>query len=106
MSTHRDDHEIYNDFSASTPHAADRYLPAETAFDDYFGKANPDPSMPGAHYFEFGYGDSAFFVWDARSYRSANGDEDKEGKTMLGAEQKQVFFDWLARVSFICFCFL
>lgn len=69
-----------------------------TAFQTYLGLANPDPVTPDVHYFEFQHGDAAFFVWDTRSYRSANHAVDDEEKTMLGEQQKTVFFDWLARV--------
>ncbi|KAI5479069.1 alkaline phosphatase D [Pseudohyphozyma bogoriensis] len=92
-----DDHEIFNDFSASTPQ--ERYPPASKAYIDYFGAANPDSAIEDTHYYDFRHGDAAFFVMDARSYRSANHDVDEEGKTMLGAKQKEVFFDWLAEVN-------
>jgi hypothetical protein len=44
-------------------------------------------------------GDSAFFVWDTRRYRSDNAAEDDESKTMLGLKQREDFYDWVARVS-------
>lgn len=43
-------------------------------------------------------GDSAFFVWDTRRYRSDNAAEDDESKTMLGLKQREDFYDWVARV--------
>lgn len=43
-------------------------------------------------------GDSAFFVWDTRRYRSDNALEDTDDKTMLGQEQREAFFDWVSRV--------
>ncbi|KAK4704478.1 alkaline phosphatase D, partial [Phenoliferia sp. Uapishka_3] len=97
-----DDHELFNDYSASVAEKhPDFYGPATTAFKHYLGGVNPDPAEPGAHYYDFRHGDSAFFVWDLRSYRSANGMEDSEGKTMLGEKQKEVFFDWLAKVRLL-----
>lgn len=95
-----DDHEIFNDWSeaTSTKHP-ERYAPALTAFGHYLGGANPDPVEPDVRYFDFRHGDAAFFVWDTRSYRSANKADDGEDKTMLGERQKVVFFDWLAKVN-------
>lgn len=91
-----DDHEVFNDFSSSE--SDPRFAPANSAFHHYLGEANYDPSIPGANYFDFQYGDSAFFVWDTRRYRSENFEVDDESKTMLGDQQKEVFFDWLAKV--------
>lgn len=62
------------------------------------GHSNPTPAEVGENYFEYQYGDSAFFVWDTRKFRSENGAEDVEGKTMLGERQKEVFIDWLRKV--------
>ncbi|KAJ1985252.1 hypothetical protein H4R33_004115 [Dimargaris cristalligena] len=50
-------------------------------------------------YFDFEYGDVAFFVMDARRYRSHIRQPDSANKTMLGAEQKQYLFDWLRAVN-------
>ncbi|KAL8286840.1 hypothetical protein RQP46_003846 [Phenoliferia psychrophenolica] len=95
-----DDHEIFNDFSASV--ASDhpeRFPPASVAYDHYLGNVNPDPIKEDVRYFKFQHGDAAFFVLDTRSYRSANGAPDDEEKTMLGERQKVVFLDWLAKVN-------
>lgn len=63
-----DDHEIINDFDGSE---SDPVLqPAMQAFDDYMGSANPNPIELGVKYYEYRYGDAAFFVMDTRSYRS------------------------------------
>lgn len=91
-----DDHEIANDFSHSE--FDPRFPPANKAWVDYVGSVNPDPAVPGQNYFEFQHGDAAFFVWDVRRFRSPNEAEDNEDKIMLGEKQKQVFFDWAARV--------
>ena len=94
-----DDHEIYNDFSASVASAhPERFGPASVAYDHYLGNVNPDPVKADVRYFNFQHGDAAFFVWDTRSYRSANSAPDDEDKTMLGERQKVVFLDWLAKV--------
>lgn len=97
-----DDHEIFNDYSSND--SDPRFAPANSAYHNYLGDANYQPSVPGANYFNFTYGDSAFFVWDTRRYRSENADVDDESKTMLGEKQKEVFFDWLAKVRSPPFC--
>ncbi|GAA6049009.1 hypothetical protein JCM3770_005437 [Rhodotorula araucariae] len=92
-----DDHEILNDYSSNVSSPA--YAPAMQAYQDYVGAANYDPHEPGVHYYDFRVGDSAFFVWDTRSYRSDNAKDDDERKTMLGDKQREAFFDWATRVN-------
>ncbi|GAA5859315.1 hypothetical protein JCM8547_001980 [Rhodosporidiobolus lusitaniae] len=94
-----DDHEIYNDFAAneSSPY----FAPANKAYQTYLGNANPDAiaGHEGENYYEYNVGDSAFFVWDTRKFRSDNANDDDETKTMLGEKQTEAFFDWAARVN-------
>ena len=92
-----DDHEIYNDFDSNVTDPA--FAPANSAYNNYLGAANPDPIDPGTNYYEFRHGDAAFFVWDTRTYRSPDGAEDDEDKTMLGLRQREVFLNWAARVN-------
>ncbi|KAM0754931.1 Metallo-dependent phosphatase [Meredithblackwellia eburnea MCA 4105] len=111
-----DDHESFNDWSESVAlKHPERFPPAQTAYETYLGQANPAPSVGdtdstsatmgedeggrGVHYYDFRYGDAAFFVWDTRSFRSANKAVDDDSKTMLGERQKVVFLDWLAKVN-------
>jgi alkaline phosphatase D len=115
-----DDHEIRNDFSSST--SDEHFGPANEAFQNYLGQGNPPPTplalspLSGAlqpflnafsspaepvapvNYFEYRYADAAFFVLDARAYRSENLLV-SEDKTMLGPEQMEVFMEWIARVN-------
>ncbi|KAK4058377.1 hypothetical protein OIO90_000535 [Microbotryomycetes sp. JL221] len=93
-----DDHEIVNDFDAGLEDN-EVLEPALQAFDNYMGSVNPDPIEQGVKYYEYRYGDAAFFVFDTRSYRSRDAADDDESKTMLGQRQKEAFFDWLARVN-------
>ena len=72
---------------------------AHPSYDAYLGNGNPSPSLPNRNYYSFQYGDSAFFVWDARRYRSRNEAVDNEHKTMLGPHQKAEFLEWLAAVN-------
>lgn len=43
---------------------------ASRAYDIYNGQANPDSKTNGTYYYDFRYGDTAFFVLDTRRYRS------------------------------------
>ncbi|GAA5838395.1 hypothetical protein JCM11251_004924 [Rhodosporidiobolus azoricus] len=116
MVTIYDDHEIYNDFAAneSSPY----FAPANEAYQTYLGEANPDAQLghEGESYYDFrgqcweadkgisafivdSVGDSSFFVWDTRKFRSDNANDDDEVKTMLGEKQKEAFLEWAARVN-------
>ncbi|GAA98614.1 hypothetical protein E5Q_05301 [Mixia osmundae IAM 14324] len=103
-----DDHEIANDYageSKDTPHFQD----ANHAYVAYNGEPNYDTVSDASsllnsdaeksNYYWFRHGDAAFFVLDARRYRSANEAEDDEQKTMLGEKQKRVFKEWLTAVN-------
>ncbi|KAJ2161235.1 hypothetical protein GGF46_001663 [Coemansia sp. RSA 552] len=93
-----DDHEIKNNWhrQEQAPMGS-----AMTAYDEYNGRANPEPAVPGASYYNFTHGNVAFYAWDTRRYRtqwetaSSNGPE----HTMLGREQKQHFVQWLHDVN-------
>lgn len=89
-----DDHELANDWSASTPQQY-LYPWAKNAFDEYFGALNSDPIAPDGVQYIYDAGDIEFFVLDTRTYRSANFAPDDASKTMLGAAQKQALKDWL-----------
>jgi alkaline phosphatase D len=45
-------------------------LNASRAYEIYNGQANPDSKTDGVYYYDFRYGDTAFFVMDTRRYRS------------------------------------
>lgn len=103
-----DDHEIFNDFSANT--SSPMFAPATAAFRSYLGAGNPtisssllsgisDLATEPINYFDYQYGDAAFFFLDTRAYRSPNSMPDEDGKTMLGEKQKQAFFEWVDKVS-------
>lgn len=66
-----DDHDLgQNDIDTGENNPV--FAPAKEAYLDYFGDANPEPVEPGVSYYEYRYGDSAFFVLDTRAYRSPN----------------------------------
>lgn len=103
-----DDHEIFNDFSANT--SSPMFAPATAAFHSYLGAGNPtispsllseisDLATEPINYFDYQYGDAAFFFLDTRAYRSPNSMPDEDGKTMLGEKQRQAFFEWVDKVN-------
>lgn len=50
------------------------------------------------YYYDFRYGDVAFFVMDTRRYRSDVFDEDLSSRTMLGDQQLTALYNWLGKV--------
>ncbi|KAL1917993.1 uncharacterized protein VTP21DRAFT_3259 [Calcarisporiella thermophila] len=92
-----DDHEILNNWSSQDD---DPMPSAMKAFWEYQGETNANLTRnDGVAYFEYSYGDIGFFFLDTRRYRSPSRDPDDAQKTMLGAEQKRVFKEWVARVN-------
>lgn len=94
-----DDHEVLNNFSGEEARATGRYQNAISPFENYHAAANYDPIHKNHYYYDFKYGDVAFFVMDTRKHRTpyANvsaGDE----ATMLGDRQLRAFHSWLGRV--------
>ncbi|CAE6535837.1 unnamed protein product [Rhizoctonia solani] len=65
-----DDHEFINNFGANGNDLTSPYLNASRAYEIYNGQANPDAKTKGVYYYDFRYGDTAFFVMDTRRYRS------------------------------------
>ncbi|KAN0061175.1 hypothetical protein ACQY0O_006910 [Thecaphora frezii] len=97
-----DDHEVVNNWSGNTADGStlESFPPANTAWKEYVGLANPDPLEEGENYYTFRYGGSAaFFVMDTRKHRSHHETEDDEDKTMLGEKQKDAFLQWLGAVN-------
>ncbi|KAJ2685730.1 hypothetical protein IWW39_004080 [Coemansia spiralis] len=93
-----DDHEIMNNWHAGD---APPMGSALAAYNEYNGLANP-PSPTNRAYYNFTYGDIAFYAWDTRRYRSRWETENEVGRsraTMLGKEQKVHFTQWLAAAN-------
>ncbi|KAG6910883.1 hypothetical protein DXG01_006566 [Tephrocybe rancida] len=93
-----DDHEagFINNFGASGNDSTPPYQNASGAFSLYNSNANFDPISPGEHYYEFRYGDAAFFVMDTRKHRTEMG---TSNRTMLGDAQLASLHEWLSRVN-------
>lgn len=98
-----DDHEIINNFSGAGNDSTLPYPSASDAFQIYNANGNPSPPLSTKsldhtpYYYDFHYGDVAFFVMDTRRYRSFPNDPSEE-KTMLGEEQLTRLLDWLGKV--------
>ncbi|KAJ2726986.1 hypothetical protein GGI07_000103 [Coemansia sp. Benny D115] len=92
-----DDHEIKNNWHNQD----DEPMPnAMIAYHEYNGMPNPPPEAPAHSFYNFTHGNVAFYAWDTRRYRTLWETPDGvQGKTMLGAEQKQHFFQWLRDVN-------
>ncbi|KAG6818577.1 hypothetical protein H0H93_003849, partial [Arthromyces matolae] len=91
-----DDHEFVNNFGGSGNDSTPPYLNASDAFKLYNSNANFDPVSPGEHYYEFRYGDAAFFMMDTRRYRT---ELNAPRRTMLGAAQLASLHKWLSQVN-------
>jgi phosphodiesterase/alkaline phosphatase D-like protein len=95
------DHEVQNDFPDIRPsnikHANGRASfenAIDYAWQKYMGGGNPI-SYPGRTWFEFDYGDVAFFFPDTRVNRTTIKLPDGPDKTILGSEQKAHLKAWL-----------
>jgi alkaline phosphatase D len=99
-----DDHEIINNF-AGLGNDSHPYANASDAWALYNGAANPDPRETGEHYFDFRYGDVAFFVMDTRRHRSDVFNTEEEERTVLGERQVAALYEWLGKVLSFLFWF-
>lgn len=95
---------------------------ASSAYLTFLGNSNPDTINSDVHYYNFRYGDNAFFVLDTRRYRteakakvdvslsgghhnsttaSAEGDDlyPPKPRTMLGEKQLTALYSWLGKVN-------
>ncbi|KAF8334191.1 PhoD-like phosphatase-domain-containing protein [Cantharellus anzutake] len=100
-----DDHEFKNDFEGRSNDSTYLFANASAAFSTYQGNANyhtyTDASGRVVNYFDFKYGDVAFFILDTRRYRSVTGRNttEEETPTILGERQLADFHQWAARVN-------
>lgn len=96
-----DDHmyeQIINNYAGQSNDSQPPFPNADNAYELYNAQANYDSPAEGQHYYEFRYGDVAFFVMDTRRYRSDILTEDLASRTMLGDLQLAALYDWLGRV--------
>ncbi|KAJ6500325.1 PhoD-like phosphatase-domain-containing protein [Mycena sanguinolenta] len=91
-----DDHEIKNDYIGFGNDSQPPFPSASDAFKIYNADSNHD-SVADQYYYNFRYGDAAFFVLDTRRYRIPP-TEETEG-TMLGETQLAALHSWLAHAN-------
>ncbi|TDL25073.1 hypothetical protein BD410DRAFT_785858 [Rickenella mellea] len=94
-----DDHEIINNFGGHSNDSTPPFPSASSAYSIYQASANYDSHISGHHFYNFRYGDIAFFVMDTRRYRSNITDSSAESHTMLGEMQITAFHTWLSEVN-------
>ncbi|KAK0210499.1 PhoD-like phosphatase-domain-containing protein [Desarmillaria ectypa] len=93
-----DDHEIINNYAGDGDDLKAPFPNASDAFEIYNANSNYDSIHKHHYYFDFRYGDSAFFVMDTRRYRSSTID-DLSARGMLGEAQLAAFYNWLSRAN-------
>ncbi|KAH9890706.1 PhoD-like phosphatase-domain-containing protein [Cubamyces lactineus] len=94
-----DDHEIINNYAGLGNSSLPPYPNATNAFELYNADANYDPIEEGQYYYDFRYGDAAFFVMDTRKYRSDIFSDEASSHTMLGDKQLAALYNWLGKVN-------
>ena len=75
---------------------------ADDAFSIYNADGNYDSRVPGQHYYDFRYGDVAYFVMDTRRHRSNPLAGETATRTMLGETQLSALYEWLGKVCSKC----
>ncbi|THH31384.1 hypothetical protein EUX98_g2819 [Antrodiella citrinella] len=93
-----DDHDIKNNYVGLANDSLPPFQNASNAYRLYNADANYASAHADAHYYDFRYGDVAFFVMDTRRYRSEPS-EDPSVRTMLGDKQLAALYDWLGKVN-------
>jgi len=104
-----DDHEIINNFAGENLDNKGPFVNASSAYLTFLGNANPDPVSSDVHYYDFRYGDNAFFVLDTRRYRTTpkakidtlmiQFEQPPRPGTMLGDKQLTALYSWLGKVN-------
>jgi alkaline phosphatase D len=117
------DRDIINHFAGEDLDNKGPFVNASSAYLTFLGNANPDPVGSDVHYYNFRYGDNAFFVLDTRRHRTepkakvdvggihieqqnsttatTGGDDLYTPKqhTMLGDKQLTALYSWLGKVN-------
>ncbi|KAH9924002.1 PhoD-like phosphatase-domain-containing protein [Epithele typhae] len=94
-----DDHEIINNYVGQGNVSREPFPNAADAFSLYNADANYESPEEGQYYYDFRYGDAAYFVMDTRKYRSDITSEDPSVHTMLGDKQLGALYNWLGKVN-------
>ena len=120
------DHDIIDPSSGEDLNHNGPFVNASSAYSTFLGNANPDPVGSDVHYYNFRYGDNAFFVLDTQRHRTGSkakidvspgeeiyieqqnsttattgGDDSYTPKprTMLGDKQLTALYSWLGKVN-------
>ncbi|ETW85567.1 hypothetical protein HETIRDRAFT_432282 [Heterobasidion irregulare TC 32-1] len=94
-----DDHEIVDNFAGQANDSLTPFPSASDAFRIYNADVNFDPIEKEQFYYDFRYGDAAFFVMDTRRYRSDVKTEGETTRTMLGDKQLSALHKWLGEAN-------
>ena len=90
--------QIINNYVGQGNDSKGPFPNASNAFEIYNANANFDSPVEGQYYYDFRYGDAAFFVMDTRRYRSDIFVGDPTTHTMLGDQQLTALYNWLGKV--------
>lgn len=91
--------QIINNYAGQGNASLPPFQNATNAFELYNAEANYDAIDEGQYYYDFRYGDAAFFVMDTRKYRSDIFSDDPSTHTMLGDKQLTALYNWLGKVN-------
>ena len=92
--------QIINNFVGQGNDSKPPFSNADKAFRSYNANGNYESIDLGQHYYDFRYGDTAFFVMDTRRYRSDITSTNAASRTMLGDDQLSALYEWLGKVSY------
>ena len=91
--------QIINNYAGQGNDTQRPFQNASDAFNLYNADPNYDPrTKDDVNYYDFRYGDVAFFVMDTRRYRSKPEEGSVATRTMLGEKQLNALYDWLGKV--------
>lgn len=91
--------QIINNYVGQSNDSTPPFKSADDAFRLYNADANYDSRDHDQHYYDFRYGDAAFFVMDTRRHRSDITQGEETARTMLGEKQLSTLYDWLSKVD-------
>lgn len=94
--------QFINNYAGQGNSSLSPFENATNAFELYNSDANYDPTDEGQYYYDFRYGDAAYFVMDTRKYRSNIFVDDPTTHTMLGDKQLAALYSWLGKASPRC----
>jgi alkaline phosphatase D len=91
--------QFENNFVGLGNDTAPTFVNGSSAWKTYIGNANYDSPHDGENYYDFRYGDVAFFVLDTRRHRTDVTQAAATSQTMLGEKQLAALYQWFAKVG-------